>query len=185
MGFLLHQKVLLRNITQELLYKSVCLYFLFVNWHNSRIFLNNLDKFFFRKGMIFLAFMQVLLYNRDMDTNNYKPIFNDEQLNKMSKENLTEVILLMQKQQSKLEEKISGLQKKQQLLEEKNKELEFINALLSERLSIAQRKRFGSSSEKYTDGYEQMNLFNEAEETAVEDAEEPVMEEICPKPYKR
>lgn len=45
--------------------------------------------------MIFLAFMQVLLYNRDMDTNNYKPIFNDEQLNKMSKENLTEVILLM------------------------------------------------------------------------------------------
>lgn len=135
--------------------------------------------------MIFLAFMQVLLYNRDMDTNNYKPIFNDEQLNKMSKENLTEVILLMQKQQSKLEEKISGLQKKQQLLEEKNKELEFINALLSERLSIAQRKRFGSSSEKYTDGYEQMNLFNEAEETAVEDAEEPVMEEICPKPYKR
>lgn len=135
--------------------------------------------------MIFLAFMQVLLYNRDMDTNNYKPIFNDEQLNKMSKENLTEVILLMQKQQSKLEEKISGLQKKQQLLEEKNKELEFINALLSERLSIAQRKRFGSSSEKYTDGYEQMNLFNEVEETAVEDAEEPVMEEICPKPYKR
>lgn len=135
--------------------------------------------------MIFLAFMQVLLYNRDMDTNNYKPIFNDEQLNKMSKENLTEVILLMQKQQSKLEEKISGLQKKQQLLEEKNKELEFINALLSERLNIAQRKRFGSSSEKYTDGYEQMNLFNEAEESAVEDAEEPVMEEICPKPYKR
>lgn len=84
-----------------------------------------------------------------------------------------------------MEEKISGLQKKQQLLEEKNKELEFINALLSERLSIAQRKRFGSSSEKYTDGYEQMNLFNEAEETSVEDAEEPVMEEICPKPYKR
>ena len=78
--------------------------------------------------MILLVFMRVLLYNKDMDTNNYKPIFNDEQLNKMSKENLTEVILLMQKQQSKLEEKISGLQKKQQVLEEKNKELEFINA---------------------------------------------------------
>ena len=135
--------------------------------------------------MILLVFMRVLLYNKDMDTNNYKPIFNDEQLNKMSKENLTEVILLMQKQQSKLEEKISGLQKKQQVLEEKNKELEFINALLSDRLSIAQRKRFGSSSEKYADGYEQMNLFNEAENIADIEAEEPVMEEICPKPYKR
>ena len=134
--------------------------------------------------MILLVFMRVLLYNKDMDTNNYKPIFNDEQLNKMSKENLTEVILLMQKQQSKLE-KISGLQKKQQVLEEKNKELEFINALLSDRLSIAQRKRFGSSSEKYADGYEQMNLFNEAENIADIEAEEPVMEEICPKPYKR
>lgn len=58
-----------------------------------------------------------------MDMNNYKPIFNDEQLNKMSKENLAEVILLMQKQQSKLEEKISGLQNKQQVLEEKIKSL--------------------------------------------------------------
>lgn len=66
-----------------------------------------------------------------------------------------------------------------------NKELEFINALLSDRLSIAQRKRFGSSSEKYTDGYEQISLFNEAEEAADTDAAEPVMEEVCPKPYKR
>lgn len=101
-----------------------------------------------------------------MSTNDFEQIFTDEQLHKMSKENLAKVILLMQKQQSKLEEKVSDLQKKQQLLEEKNKELEFINALLSDRLSIAQRKRFGSSSEKYSDGYEQLNLFNEAEEAA-------------------
>ncbi len=59
---------------------------------------------------------------------------------------------------------------KQQLLEEKNKGLEFINALLSDHLSIAQRKHFGSSSEKYSDGYEQMNQFNEAEEAAGLDA---------------
>ena len=134
-----------------------------------------------------------------MNTNDFEPLFTNEQLHKMSKENLAEVILLMQKQQvamqkqqvamqkqqDKLEEKVSGLQQKQKLLEEKNKELEFINALLSDRLSIAQRKRFGSSSEKYTDGYEQISLFNEAEEAADTDAAEPVMEEVCPKPYKR
>ena len=124
-----------------------------------------------------------------MKTNDFEPIFTDEQLHKMSKENLAQVILLMQKQQtvmqkqqSKLEEKVSDLQKKQQLLEEKNKELEFINVLLSDRLSIAQRKRFGSSSEKYSDGYEQLSLFNEAEKAADPDAAEPAMEEVCPKP---
>lgn len=120
-----------------------------------------------------------------MSTNDFEQVFTDEQLHKMSKENLAKVILLMRKQQSRLEEKASDLQKKQQLLEEKNKELKFVNALLSDRLSIAQRKRFGSSSEKYSDGYEQLNLFNEAEEAADPDAVEPVMEQVCPKPYKR
>ena len=61
-------------------------------------------------------------------------------------------------------------QKKQeteiQLLKEKTKELEFMNALLSDRLALAQRKQFGSSSEKYAEGYEQMDLFNEAEQEA-------------------
>lgn len=28
---------------------------------------------------------------------------------------------------------------------------------------LAKKQRFGASSEKYADGYEQMNLFNEAE----------------------
>ncbi len=54
-------------------------------------------------------------------------------------------------------------QKKQEdkirLLEEKTKELEFMNAMLSDRLTLAQRKRFGPSSEKYADGYTQMSLF--------------------------
>ncbi len=56
--------------------------------------------------------MRVFLYNKGMKTNDFKPIFTDEQFHKMSKENLAKVILLMQKQQSKLEEKISDLQKK-------------------------------------------------------------------------
>lgn len=120
-----------------------------------------------------------------MNTSGFEPVFTEEQLNKMSRENLARVILLMQEQQVKMEEKVSDLQRNQQLLEEKNRELEFLNALLSDRLSIAQRKRFGSSSEKYADGYEQLYLFNEAEAAADPGAEEPSMEEIHPKPYKR
>lgn len=127
-----------------------------------------------------------------MDINDFEPIFTDGQLHKMGKENLARVILLMQKQQipmqqqqGRLEGKVSDLQKRQNLLGGKNKELEFINALLSGRLSIAQRKRFGSSSEKYPGGYGQLELFNEAEEAANPDAAGSVMEEVCPKPYKR
>lgn len=60
-----------------------------------------------------------------------------------------------------------------------------MNALLSDRLALAQRKQFGPSSEKYADGYEQVNLFNEAEQEAGPNAAEPEMEEICPRPYKR
>lgn len=156
-----------------------------VNWQNSRIFLYIPADFLFPERAVFLVFIRVFLYHKSMNTNDFRPIFTDEQLQTMSKENLAKVILLMQKQHSQLEEKVSSLQKKQQLLEEKNKELEFVNALLSDRLSIAQRKRFGSSSEKYPDGYEQMNLFHEAEEAADLDAAEPAMEEVCPKPYKR
>ena len=38
--------------------------------------------------------------------------------------------------------------------------------MLSDRLTLAQRKRFGASSEKYADGYTQLDLFNEAEQEA-------------------
>ena len=45
-----------------------------------------------------------------------------------------------------------------------------MNAMLSDRLALEQRRRFGKSSEKYADGYEQLCLFNEAERNAdVED----------------
>lgn len=190
MGFPSHQRALLKNVIPGLLCRLQS--GSSVNRHNYRTFLNFSKDFLFHETLFFLVFMRLFLYNKDMDIKDFEPIFTNEQLHKMSKENLAKVILLMQKQQtamqkqqSTLEEKVSDLQKKQQLLEEKNKELAFINALRSDRLSIAQRKRFGSSSEKYPDGYEQMNLFNEAEEAAAPDAVEPVMEEICPKPYKR
>ena len=51
-----------------------------------------------------------------------------------------------------------------------------MNAMLSDRLALAQRRRFGSSSEKYADGYEQPNLFNEAE--AADDVESVPENEI-------
>ena len=96
----------------------------------------------------------------------------------MSKENIITLIQAMQAYQKKQETEI-------QLLKEKTKELEFMNALLSDRLALAQRKQFGSSSEKYAEGYEQMDLFNEAEQEADPNAAEPEMEEIHPKSYKR
>lgn len=107
-----------------------------------------------------------------------KPLFTEEQLNGMSKENIIVLMQAMQENQQKQE-------KENQLLREKTKELEFLNAMLSDRLTLAQRKRFGSFSEKYADGYTQMDLFNEAEQEADPDAQEPGVEEIHPSAYKR
>lgn len=107
-----------------------------------------------------------------------EPLFSEKQLQDMSKENIITLIQAMQVYQKKQETEI-------QLLKEKTKELEFMNALLSDRLALAQRKQFGSSSEKYAEGYEQMDLFNEAEQEADPNAAEPEMEEIHPKSYKR
>ena len=105
-------------------------------------------------------------------------LFSEEQLHSMSKENIIALMQSMQAHQKKQETEI-------QFLKEKMKELEFMNALLSDRLTLAQRKQFGPSSEKYAEGYTQMNLFNEAEQEADPDAGEPEMEEIHPKSYKR
>lgn len=107
-----------------------------------------------------------------------EPLFSEKQLQDMSKENIITLIQAMQVHQKKQETEI-------QLLKEKTKELEFMNVLLSDRLALAQRKQFGSSSEKYAEGYEQMDLFNEAEQEADPNAAEPEMEEIHPKSYKR
>lgn len=107
-----------------------------------------------------------------------EPLFSEKQLQDMGKENIITLIQAMQAYQKKQETEI-------QLLKEKTKELEFMNALLSDRLALAQRKQFGSSSEKYAEGYEQMELFNEAEQEADPNPAEPEMEEIHPKSYKR
>ena len=86
-----------------------------------------------------------------------KPLFTKEQLNGMSKKNIIALMQTMQEHQQKQETEI-------RLLKEKAKELEFLNAMLSDRLTLAQRKQYGPSSEKYADGYTQLNLFNEAEQ---------------------
>ena len=75
-----------------------------------------------------------------------EPLFTKEQLNNMKGEDLIKVTLLMQEQKSKNENEI-------QLLKDKQKELEFMNAMLSDRLALEQRRRFGKSSEKYSDGW--------------------------------
>ena len=105
------------------------------------------------------------------------PLFTKEQLNSMKHEDLVRSMMLMQEQQQKKELEI-------QLLKDRQKELEFMNAMLSDRLALEQRRRFGKSSEKYAEGYEQLCLFNEAEtETDVEDPAS--YEEIRPSAYKR
>ena len=106
-----------------------------------------------------------------------EPIFTDKQLNNMSREDLISLMKIVQEQTKKKDTEI-------QLLKDKQKELEFLNAMLSDRLTLTQRKQFGASSEKYTEGYEQMNLFNEAETSADAETEE-LFEEIQPSSYKR
>ena len=118
------------------------------------------------------------------------PIFTEEQLNRQGG-----YALAGKDHAGSLSETGSGLTEAEryltktetriQLLEEKTKELEFLNAMLSDRLTLAQRKRFGASSEKYADGYTQMNLFNEAEQEADPNAPEPDLEEVHPSSYKR
>ena len=108
-----------------------------------------------------------------------EPIFTEDQLNNMSREALIGLMQVMQEQQRKAETKIK-------LMEEKQKELEFLNAMLSDRLALAKKQRFGASSEKYADGYEQLNLFNEAEAAAdVEAAPEKEIEVTSHKRKKR
>lgn len=106
------------------------------------------------------------------------PLFTEEQLNRMIREDILSLMKAMQEQYRKQETKI-------RILEEKTKELEFLNAMLSDRLTLAQRRHFGPSSEKYADGYIQLSLFNEAEQEADPDMPEPDMEEIHPSSYKR
>lgn len=111
-------------------------------------------------------------------TDKNEPIFTAEQLKNMSPERLADLLTIQKKHSEALELKMK-------LYEEKLQHLEFINALLNEKLALSQRKRFGSSSEKYEGGYEQVNLFNEAEENRDPMAQEPLYEEVHPSSYKR
>ena len=86
------------------------------------------------------------------------PVFTEEQLNRMSREDMLSLLKIMQEHRQKQEETLQKQESRIQILEEKTKELEFLNAMLSDRLTLAQRKRFGASSEKYADGYTQLNL---------------------------
>lgn len=113
------------------------------------------------------------------------PIFTEEQLNRMSREDMLSLVKVMQGHYQKQKETLEKQETRIHLLEEKTKELEFLNAMLSDRLTLAQRKRFGASSEKYADGYTQLNLFNEAEQEADPNAPEPDLEEVHPSSYKR
>lgn len=80
------------------------------------------------------------------------PIFTEEQLNRMSRDDMLSLVKIMQGHYQKQKEALEKQETRIQLLEEKTKELEFLNAMLSDRLTLAQRKRFGASSEKYADG---------------------------------
>ena len=113
------------------------------------------------------------------------PTFTEEQLKRMSREDMLSLLKIMQEHRQKQEETLLKQETKIQLLEEETKELEFLNAMLSDRLTLAQRKRFGVSSEKYADGYTQLNLFNEAEQEADPDVPEPDLEEVHPVSYRR
>ena len=120
------------------------------------------------------------------------PIFTEEQLNRMSSRDMRSLLKIMmqhqQKQEETLQKQEETLQKQEsriRLLEEQKKELEFLNAMLSDRLTLAQKKRFGASSEKYAEGYVQLGLFNEAEQEADPNAPEPDLEEVHPSAYKR
>ena len=113
------------------------------------------------------------------------PIFTEEQLDRMSSRDMRSLLKIMTRHQQKQEETLQKQEARIQLLEEQKKELEFLNAMLSDRLTLAQRKRFGASSEKYAEGYTQLGLFNEAEQEADPNAPEPELEEVHPSPYKR
>ena len=106
------------------------------------------------------------------------PLFTEEQLNKMSREDIISLMKTMREHYQKQETKI-------QILEEKTKELEFLNAMLSDRLTLAQRKQFGPSKRKICGWLYAAEPFNEAEQEAEPDAPEPEMEEIHPSSYKR
>ena len=166
-----------RNIIRKLSYKNT-----YVNSQKVRKTCGFQAVFLHTRSAISLEKKPFLWYayyrQKEPGEKEMEPFFSEEQLNNMSRENLIGLMKIMKDQTIKKDMEI-------QLLKDKQRELEFINAMLSDRLALAQRKQFGSSSEKYAEGYEQLDLFNEAETSADPEAGEPSFEEIHPCSYKR
>ena len=74
------------------------------------------------------------------------PIFTEEQLNRMSRDDILSLVKIMQGHYQKQKETLEKQETRIQLLEEKTKELEFLNAMLSDRLTLAQNMRTGIPS---------------------------------------
>ncbi len=83
-----------------------------------------------------------------MKTNVDHPLFREEQLNNMSRDNLMELIKIQNAHTLKLEKHMGSLENEVRVKTELVKELEFLNALLNDKLTVAQKQRFGASSEK-------------------------------------
>ena len=79
----------------------------------------------------------------------------------------------------------SALKKQTKYLAEKVDKLEKINQHYLEQLKLSKKKIFGASSEQMTEGYEQLNLFNEAESERTPLLPEPKIEEVIVPSHKR
>lgn len=71
-----------------------------------------------------------------------------------------------------------------QLAKKQNKELEINYNWILEQLKLSKRQKFGSSAESIIEGYEQINLFNEAEAERTAFKPEPTVEEVIKKSSK-
>ena len=82
------------------------------------------------------------------------------------------------------EEKYQKEKAKNKELEKQNKELEINYNWILEQLKLSKRQKFGSSAESIMEGYEQINLFNEAEAERTAFKLEPTVEEVIKRPSK-
>lgn len=70
-------------------------------------------------------------------------------------------------------------------LKKQNKELEINYNWILEQLKLSKRQKFGASAEAVAEGYEQINLFNEAEAERTAFKPEPTVEEVVKKIKKK
>lgn len=82
------------------------------------------------------------------------------------------------------EEKYQKEKAKNKELEKQNKKLEINYNWILEQLKLSKRQKFGSSAESIMEGYEQINLFNEAEAERTAFKLEPTVEEVIKRSSK-